>query len=108
MSDALCVVGSFFGSAEEQQDCGSCYVMNMGSVLGIIASDIILTILITFTVFCFVSHINRRREWDSHDGKRSQLSSVSKKMATEVTESPYQELHGVQSDVYSELQHFRR
>ncbi|KAM6995084.1 TYRO protein tyrosine kinase-binding protein-like [Tautogolabrus adspersus] len=108
MSEALCIVGSFFGSAEAQQDCGSCYVINMGSVLGIIAADVILTILITFTVFCFASHHNKRREWDSHDGKRSQPSSVSRKMATEVTESPYQELHGVQSDVYSELQHFRK
>uniref|UniRef100_UPI0037E7378C TYRO protein tyrosine kinase-binding protein n=1 Tax=Semicossyphus pulcher TaxID=241346 RepID=UPI0037E7378C len=108
MADALCIVGSFFGSAEGQQDCASCYMINIGSVMGIIASDIILTIFITITVFCFASHHNKKREWDSHDGRRSQLSSISKKMATEVTESPYQELHGVQSDVYSELQHFRK
>ncbi|KAI3360935.1 hypothetical protein L3Q82_013142 [Scortum barcoo] len=89
-------------------DCGSCYVINMGSVLGIIASDVILTIFIAISVFCFATHQKRKREWDSHDGKRSLPSSISKKMATEVTESPYQELHGVQSDVYSELQHFRK
>ncbi|XP_070768728.1 TYRO protein tyrosine kinase-binding protein isoform X2 [Enoplosus armatus] len=108
MSDTLCIVGSFFGSAEGQQECGSCYVINMGSVMGIITSDIILTIFITISVFCFATHQKRRREWDSHDGKRKSLPSpISKKMATEVTESPYQELHGVQSDVYSELHHFR-
>uniref|UniRef100_A0A3Q0SEJ1 TYRO protein tyrosine kinase-binding protein n=1 Tax=Amphilophus citrinellus TaxID=61819 RepID=A0A3Q0SEJ1_AMPCI len=101
MSNALCIVGSLF-------ECGSCYLINMGSVIGIIASDIILTIFITISVFCFATHQRRRREWDSHNGKRSVSSSVSKKMATEVTESPYQELHGVQSDVYSELRHFRK
>ncbi|TMS10773.1 TYRO protein tyrosine kinase-binding protein, partial [Larimichthys crocea] len=105
MTDGLCIVGSLFGSAEGQQDCGSCYVINMASVIGIIASDIILTIFIAVSVFCFATHHKRRREWDSHDGKRNLQPSISKKMATEVTESPYQELHGVQSDVYSELRH---
>ncbi|XP_032374289.1 TYRO protein tyrosine kinase-binding protein [Etheostoma spectabile] len=108
MSDALCIVGSLFGSAEGQQDCGSCYLINMASVMVIIASDILLTIFITISVFCFASHHKKKREWDSRDGKRNLPSSVSKKMATEVTESPYQELHGVQSDVYSELRHFRK
>ncbi|KAM7420582.1 hypothetical protein PAMA_015013 [Pampus argenteus] len=109
MSDAICIVGSLFGSTEGQQECGSCYLINMGSVMGIIACDIILTILITISVFCFVT-LHKRREWDSHNGKRNlpSSSSSSKKMTTEVTESPYQELHGVQSDVYSELQHFRK
>ncbi|XP_044215326.1 TYRO protein tyrosine kinase-binding protein [Thunnus albacares] len=107
MSDAICIVGSLFGSAEGQQECGSCYLINMGSVMGIIACDIILTIFITISVFCFVNLHKRRREWDSHNDKRN-LPSSSKKMTTEVTESPYQELHGVQSDVYSELRHFRK
>lgn len=50
-------------------DCGSCYMINVGSVAGIIASDIILTILITITVFCLGSHHSRRRKSDSHDGE---------------------------------------
>ncbi|XP_041799268.1 TYRO protein tyrosine kinase-binding protein [Chelmon rostratus] len=106
MSDTLCIVGSLFGSAEGQQECGSCYVINMGSVMAIIATDIILTIFITISVFCFATHHKRRKEWGSQDGNLP--PSISKKMATEVTESPYQELHGVQSDVYSELRHFRK
>uniref|UniRef100_A0A3B4XJL1 TYRO protein tyrosine kinase-binding protein n=1 Tax=Seriola lalandi dorsalis TaxID=1841481 RepID=A0A3B4XJL1_SERLL len=102
MSDALCVVGSLF-------ECGSCYLINMESVIAIIASDIILTIFITISVFCFATQHKRRKEWDSHDGDHSKYQHpLSKKMPTEVTESPYQELHGVQSDVYSELQHFRK
>ncbi|KAG7242157.1 hypothetical protein INR49_024203 [Caranx melampygus] len=108
MSDGLCIVGSLFGSPEEQQECSSCYLINMESVIAIIASDIILTVLLTISVFCFATHHKRRREWDSHDGRRNLPPSVSKKMPTEATESPYQELHGVQSDVYSELQHFRK
>ncbi|XP_075882792.1 TYRO protein tyrosine kinase-binding protein [Nelusetta ayraudi] len=108
MSNTLCVVGSVFGSAEGQQECGSCYMMNMGSVMGIVASDIILTIFITICVFCLATRHRRRREGDPQDGKRNLQTSISKKMAAEVTDSPYQELHGVQSDVYSELQHFRK
>ncbi|XP_041843153.1 TYRO protein tyrosine kinase-binding protein [Melanotaenia boesemani] len=107
MYDALCVGGSLFGS-EGKQDCSSCYLIGMGSVIGIIASDILLTIFIIIAVFCFATHHQRRRERGSHDGKRNLPLSVTKKMSTEVTESPYQELHGVQSDVYSELQHFRK
>ncbi|XP_053183276.1 TYRO protein tyrosine kinase-binding protein [Scomber japonicus] len=106
MSDSICIVGTLFGSAKGQQECSSCYLISMGSVMGIMACDIILTIFITISVFCFATLHKRRREWDSHD-KRN-LPSSSKKMTTEVTESPYQELHGVQSDVYSELRHFRK
>ncbi|XP_056261836.1 TYRO protein tyrosine kinase-binding protein isoform X1 [Pseudoliparis swirei] len=109
MSDALCIAGSFFGSAEEQQDCSSCYLINMRSVLGIIASDIILTVFIIISVFCFATHHKRRREWDSRDAGKTNLPlTASEKMATEVTESPYQELQGVQSDVYSDLRDFRK
>uniref|UniRef100_A0A3B4XF98 TYRO protein tyrosine kinase-binding protein n=1 Tax=Seriola lalandi dorsalis TaxID=1841481 RepID=A0A3B4XF98_SERLL len=92
MSDALsvfwfCVSILFLHSFTE---CGSCYLINMESVIAIIASDIILTIFITISVFCFATQHKRRKEWDSHDGRRNLPSSVSKKMPTEVTESPYQ------------------
>ncbi|XP_017281988.1 TYRO protein tyrosine kinase-binding protein isoform X1 [Kryptolebias marmoratus] len=108
MSDALCIEGSFFGSEEGQQDCGSCYLINMSSVVGIFAADIVLTVFITISVFCFATCHRRRRERDSPDSKRSLPLSASKKRAAEVTESPYQELHGVQSDIYSELRHYRK
>ncbi|XP_030012938.1 TYRO protein tyrosine kinase-binding protein [Sphaeramia orbicularis] len=108
MSDALCIAGSLFGTTESQQECGSCYLINMGSVVAIIACDIMLTIFITISVFCFASVHKRRREVGFHDGKRSIPSTISKKMVAEVAESPYQELHGVQSDVYSELRHYRK
>lgn len=50
-------------------ECGSCYLINMESVIGIIASDIILTIFITISVFCFATHQRRKREWESHSGE---------------------------------------
>uniref|UniRef100_A0A3B3TS30 TYRO protein tyrosine kinase-binding protein n=1 Tax=Poecilia latipinna TaxID=48699 RepID=A0A3B3TS30_9TELE len=99
MPDALCIVGSMFGESYSQ--CGTCYLINMGSVIGIVASDIILTVFLIISVFCFASHHRRRRE-------RNLPLSASKKMTPEDTESPYQELHGVQSDIYNELQHFRK
>ncbi|XP_029928530.1 TYRO protein tyrosine kinase-binding protein [Myripristis murdjan] len=108
MSDALCIVGPLFGSAEGQQECGSCYQIGMGSVVAIIACDIILTVLITISVLCFATFQKRRREWDPHEGRGNVPSTMSKKMTTEIAESPYQELHGVQSDVYSDLQHLRQ
>lgn len=51
------------------QGCESCYIINMASVMGIIASDIILTILITVSVFCLVTHHRRQRQWEHNDGE---------------------------------------
>uniref|UniRef100_A0A3Q3GHX6 Uncharacterized protein n=1 Tax=Kryptolebias marmoratus TaxID=37003 RepID=A0A3Q3GHX6_KRYMA len=38
---------------EETLYCGSCYLINMSSVVGIFAADIVLTVFITISVFCF-------------------------------------------------------
>lgn len=65
----LCVLICVLQPLLSFTDCGSCYVINMASVIGIIASDIILTIFIAVSVFCFATHHKRRREWDSHDGE---------------------------------------
>ncbi|KAK7886660.1 hypothetical protein WMY93_026281 [Mugilogobius chulae] len=93
-----------FGSTDEQQDCGNCYYVNMAVVIGIVICDILLTIFITISVIYFVRSHNRRELHDARTVPSSQL----KEMSTEVTESPYQELQGAQSDVYSELDHFRK
>lgn len=59
----------YFGSSVVQQmcclsvsfsDCGTCYQLNMGVVIGIITCDIILTLLITISVYCFVSREKRK------------------------------------------------
>lgn len=49
-------------------ECASCYAMNMGSMIGIIVGDIILTILIMISVFCLATH-HRQRDWHSHNGE---------------------------------------
>lgn len=108
MAETFCV-GSIFGTTEGQQECGSCYYISMASVIGIIACDISLTIFITISVFCFARMHTRRQEVHNVlTAERNVPLSMSKKITTEVTESPYQELQGVQSDVYSELHHFRK
>ncbi|XP_072317142.1 TYRO protein tyrosine kinase-binding protein [Eucyclogobius newberryi] len=104
LPDTLCI-GSIFGSTDEQQECAACYHINMAVVIGIVLCDILLTILITVSVIVLVRSHNRQREF--HDA-RMVTSSESKEMSAEVTESPYQELQGAQSDVYSELDHFRK
>ncbi|XP_061771959.1 TYRO protein tyrosine kinase-binding protein isoform X2 [Nerophis ophidion] len=80
MKDTICVEGSLFGSTG--QECVSCYLISMQSVVGIIACDIILTVLIAISVFCFVTLHKRKAEPNVG-------SSVNEKTA-ESTESPYQ------------------
>lgn len=41
-------------------DCSSCYQLDTGVVIGIITCDIILTLLIALSVYCFVSRQKRR------------------------------------------------
>ncbi|XP_054639023.1 TYRO protein tyrosine kinase-binding protein [Dunckerocampus dactyliophorus] len=96
MKDTLCIGGSLFGSTG-QQECGSCYLISMQSVVGMITSDIILTVFITISVFYFVTLHKKKAELN--------VATAKEEKPAETTESPYQELHGVQSDVYSELQH---
>ncbi|XP_053699830.1 TYRO protein tyrosine kinase-binding protein [Synchiropus splendidus] len=83
-----------------QNDCESCYLLTLSSVIAVIAADIFLTVLIGVFVLYSGALLKRRRDADSQNaGNRS-----SKKAPAEDTESPYQELQGVQADVYSELQ----
>lgn len=41
-------------------DCGTCYQLNMGVVIGIITFDLILTLLIAISVYCFASRETRK------------------------------------------------
>ncbi|XP_019728406.1 TYRO protein tyrosine kinase-binding protein isoform X1 [Hippocampus comes] len=96
MKDTFCIASSLFGPG--RQECGSCYLISMHSVIGIIVSDIFLTIFIAGSVFYLLTLLKKRTERDAKIHAEPE----------EITESPYQELHGIQSDVYSELQHFRK
>ncbi|KAI7806544.1 TYRO protein tyrosine kinase binding protein precursor [Triplophysa rosa] len=92
--------------------CSSCYQLEIGAAIGFITGDILLTLLLTLSVYCFVSH--QKRTGSSHPQTRccssskttTHQSSMRSKM-TEV-ESHYQELYGVQSDIYSDLQQYQK
>nr|XP_057940723.1 TYRO protein tyrosine kinase-binding protein isoform X2 [Doryrhamphus excisus] len=96
MKDTLCISGSLFGSTG-QQECGSCYLISMQSVVAMIACDIILTVFIAISVFYIVTLHKKNKELN--------VATAKEENPSQITESPYQELHGGQSDVYSELQY---
>ncbi|KAL0984989.1 hypothetical protein UPYG_G00151510 [Umbra pygmaea] len=109
MSKAWCIVSpvtGLFGPAKTEQVCGNCYEIDIGEMVGVIACDIILTFLIAFTAFCLATFQKRSRLASRLEGKEKTLTASQK--TVEITESPYQELHGVQSEVYSDLQQFRK
>ncbi|KAL2084461.1 hypothetical protein ACEWY4_019979 [Coilia grayii] len=119
MSKTICIVapltGMFAPVSGKQgftQDCGQCYQIELSVVVALISCDILLTVLIALAVYCFVSRQRRRpclHTQSSDAGKSKQLSTTSKKAKkAEVTESPYQELYGVQSDIYSDLRQYRK
>ncbi|XP_061676345.1 TYRO protein tyrosine kinase-binding protein isoform X4 [Syngnathoides biaculeatus] len=92
MKDMICISGSPFES-------GSCYVISLQSVMGIIASDFVLTVFIAISLFSLLTLYKKTTEKDA---------KIHVQEPEEITESPYQELHGTQSDVYCELQHLRK
>ncbi|XP_053478314.1 TYRO protein tyrosine kinase-binding protein [Ictalurus furcatus] len=110
---SMALLSGLFGYVAATQDCGTCYQLNMMVIIGIITCDIILTLLITITVYCFASREKRKkslrtRKNSSETDKGKFRQSSSKPKEVEITESPYQELYGVQSDIYSDLHQYRK
>ncbi|KAJ8005338.1 hypothetical protein DPEC_G00145590 [Dallia pectoralis] len=89
-------------------DCGNCYLIDIGPVVGIVACDIVLTLLIALVAFCLATFQKKRSRLESRRQGTGKKLTASKRKTVEIPESVYQELHGVQSDVYSDLQQFRR
>uniref|UniRef100_A0A8C2ECS7 TYRO protein tyrosine kinase-binding protein n=1 Tax=Cyprinus carpio TaxID=7962 RepID=A0A8C2ECS7_CYPCA len=93
-------------------DCSSCYQFDNGVAFGIITCDIILTLLIALSVYCFVSHQKRKGSLHTHarccGSGKAKTQQPSMRPKTIEVESPYQELYGVQSDIYSDLQQYRK
>ncbi|XP_036449793.1 TYRO protein tyrosine kinase-binding protein isoform X1 [Colossoma macropomum] len=114
MSWTLCLMAlGLFGSAAATQDCGSCYQINMGIVIGIITCDLIVTLLIAISVYCFATRQRRKsrlhtRTNSCEPGKAKLRQSSSRPKEVEITESPYQELYGVQSDIYNDLRQYQK
>ncbi|KAF4088553.1 hypothetical protein AMELA_G00083990 [Ameiurus melas] len=110
---SVALLTGLFGCVAAAQDCGTCYQVNMVVVIAIITCDIILTLLITITVYCFASRGKRKkslrtRQNSTEKDKGKFRQSSSKPKEVEITESPYQELYGVQSDIYSDLHQYRK
>ncbi|KTG01000.1 hypothetical protein cypCar_00006017 [Cyprinus carpio] len=104
--------GLLAGLVEGNQDCTSCYQLDTGVAIGIITCDIILTFLIALSVYCFISHQKRRSSLHTHarccGSGKAKTHQPSTRPKTIEMESPYQELYGVQSDIYSDLQQYRK
>ncbi|TRY94762.1 hypothetical protein DNTS_021631 [Danionella cerebrum] len=110
----MVLISQLLGNVEgNRQEHSSCYQMETGVAVGIITSDIILTLLIALSVYCFVLYQKRRESGSGHapyyssEGK-AKVEHPSVKAKTIEMESPYQELYGVQSDIYNDLQQYRK
>ncbi|XP_076136873.1 TYRO protein tyrosine kinase-binding protein [Alosa pseudoharengus] len=114
MSRGICIVAPLMKMSDQvsgKQDCGQCYQVDISIVVALISCDILLTVLIALSVYCCVSRQRRRtglHPQPSDAGKGKQLTSSKKTKKPEVTESPYQELYGVQSDIYNDLRQYRK
>ncbi|XP_016076479.1 PREDICTED: TYRO protein tyrosine kinase-binding protein isoform X2 [Miniopterus natalensis] len=77
---------------QSQSDC-NCSVVSPGVLAGIVLGDLVLTVLIALVVYSLGRLVPR--------GKGA--VEVTRKQRITETESPYQELQGQRSDVYSDL-----
>ncbi|KAF6289297.1 transmembrane immune signaling adaptor TYROBP [Rhinolophus ferrumequinum] len=71
----------------------NCSVVSPGVLAGIVLGDLVLTLLIALAVYSLGRLVPRGRG----------AAEVTKKQRIAETESPYQELQGQRSDVYSDL-----
>uniref|UniRef100_A0A2K6V3H6 TYRO protein tyrosine kinase-binding protein n=1 Tax=Saimiri boliviensis boliviensis TaxID=39432 RepID=A0A2K6V3H6_SAIBB len=91
--------------AQAQSEC-SCSAVSPGVLAGIVLGDLVLTVLIALAVYFLGRLVPRGR--GASDGEwtpthRSACLSATRKQRITETESPYQELQGQRSDVYSDL-----
>uniref|UniRef100_A0A2K5DAA0 TYRO protein tyrosine kinase-binding protein n=1 Tax=Aotus nancymaae TaxID=37293 RepID=A0A2K5DAA0_AOTNA len=110
----LAVGGLYPVQAQAQSEC-SCSTVSPGVLAGIVLGDLVLTVLIALAVYFLGRLVPRGRgtsegEWaPTHHSAclctpryPSPPAATRKQRITE-TESPYQELQGQRSDVYSDL-----
>ncbi|XP_025770372.1 TYRO protein tyrosine kinase-binding protein isoform X3 [Puma concolor] len=72
----------------------NCSVVSPGVLAGIVLGDLVLTLLISLAVYSLGRLFPRGR---------GAVDAVTRKQRITETESPYQELQGQRSDVYSDL-----
>ncbi|KAM9225637.1 TYRO protein tyrosine kinase-binding protein isoform 2-T2 [Dugong dugon] len=78
--------------AQAQSEC-KCAVISPGALAGIVLGDLLLTFLIALAVYSLGRLVPQKRGAVEMTGKQRMNQ----------TESPYQELQGPRSDVYSDL-----
>ncbi|XP_012293034.2 TYRO protein tyrosine kinase-binding protein isoform X2 [Aotus nancymaae] len=88
----LAVGGLYPVQAQAQSEC-SCSTVSPGVLAGIVLGDLVLTVLIALAVYFLGRLVPRGRG----------ASEATRKQRITETESPYQELQGQRSDVYSDL-----
>nr|XP_012293024.1 TYRO protein tyrosine kinase-binding protein isoform X3 [Aotus nancymaae]XP_012293034.1 TYRO protein tyrosine kinase-binding protein isoform X4 [Aotus nancymaae] len=88
----LAVGGLYPVQAQAQSEC-SCSTVSPGVLAGIVLGDLVLTVLIALAVYFLGRLVPRGRG----------TSEATRKQRITETESPYQELQGQRSDVYSDL-----
>ncbi|XP_045655862.1 TYRO protein tyrosine kinase-binding protein isoform X1 [Ursus americanus] len=88
----LLTVGGF-SPVQAQNGC-NCSVVSPGVLAGIVLGDLVLTLLIALAVYSLGRLFPRGR---------GAVEAVTRKQRITETESPYQELQGQRSDVYSDL-----
>ncbi|XP_037675743.1 TYRO protein tyrosine kinase-binding protein isoform X2 [Choloepus didactylus] len=77
---------------QAQSEC-SCPAVGPGVLAGIVLGDLVLTLLIALAVYSLGRLVPRGRG----------ATDMTRKQHVTETESPYQELQGQRSDVYSDL-----
>ncbi|XP_072472475.1 TYRO protein tyrosine kinase-binding protein isoform X1 [Notamacropus eugenii] len=90
---ALLLTPGGFNPVWAQNESTSCTSVGPGILAGIVLGDLVLTILIALAVYYLGRLVPPGRN----------APEVSKKQRMTETESPYQELQGHRTDVYSDL-----
>ncbi|XP_005596233.2 TYRO protein tyrosine kinase-binding protein isoform X2 [Equus quagga] len=89
----LLIVGGL-SPVQAQSEC-NCSVVSPGVLAAIVLGDLVLTLLIALAVYSLGRLVPQ--------GKGKGAVEVTRKQRITETESPYQELQGQRSDVYSDL-----
>ncbi|XP_018082065.1 TYRO protein tyrosine kinase-binding protein-like isoform X2 [Xenopus laevis] len=78
-------------------DCGSCFYLDTGAVIGIVICDVVITVLIALTAYYVSNKIHMKKE--------EERNTNSKKPDTQEAEPPYEELRNQRMDIYNDLNH---
>ncbi|XP_069460990.1 TYRO protein tyrosine kinase-binding protein-like isoform X3 [Ambystoma mexicanum] len=87
------------GGVQAQKDCVECFQMYIGTMVGIVVADIIVTVLIALAVFLLATKIHNKAKKNQDAGNAHKMNST----RAEGTEAVYQELQGPKTDIYSDL-----